>query len=88
MNNGYKLGLQASTAKCEAITKAGHTDDNALSRCVQFTFVTSTPSAGQAMDACLSARCDDLARAIPRLEAISAHGACVLHALAVIGGIC
>jgi hypothetical protein len=77
------IGLQMSTAERQAITKTSCIDDPVLSRFVQFTPDTATLlgallSAGQTMDTCLSARCDDMARRIPRLEAISAHDARVL----------
>jgi hypothetical protein len=82
-SEGIKYGLQLNSSKCEAITSCGLTAHNALDGFLQFTADTATLlgaplSTGQAMTDCLTARCNDLCRAVERLKLIYAHDAVVL----------
>ena len=81
---GASRGLFLNDQKCESITANGQPPDDALLR----DFIQLTPTSatllgapliiGPAMDKCLQQRCNDLERAISRLELITSHDALVL----------
>jgi hypothetical protein len=80
---GAPKGLLLNDAKCEAITTTGQSTDVLLQQFIQLspfsaTLLGAPLVAGPAMDACLNTHCNDLERAISRLELISAHDALVL----------
>ena len=82
-SEGLKYGLQLNFSKCEAITTCGVTSHSPLDGFLQFTpdratLLGAPLSTGQALTDCLSARCDDLGRAVERLKLVSAHDALVL----------
>ena len=77
-------GLFLNDQKCESITANGQPPGDALLR--DFRQLTPTSATllgaplviGPAMDKCLQQRCNDLERAISRLELITSHDALVL----------
>jgi hypothetical protein len=80
---GVKYGLLLNSSKCEAIIPCGFSAHSALDGFLHFTVDTATLlgaplSTGQALTECLTARCNDLCRAVERLKLISAHDALVL----------
>lgn len=81
---GSKYGLQLNISKCEVITNAATQLANSiLNQFHQFTPATATLlgaplTTGSAMDAELTKRCDDLERAVDRLQHVSSHDALVL----------
>jgi hypothetical protein len=82
-NKGAKYGLHLNPSKCEAITLNGTSSHHTLRNYQQFTPKTATLlgaplSKEQAMDECLTARYNDLSRAIERLKSISAYDALLL----------
>jgi hypothetical protein len=82
-SEGIKYGLQLDSSNCKAITSCGLTAHNALDDFLQFTADTATLlgaslSTGQAMTDCLTTRCNDLCRAVERLQLISSQDALVL----------
>jgi hypothetical protein len=83
LSEGVKYGLLLNASKCEAITPCGFSTNSALDGFLQFTVDMATLlgaplSTGQVLTECLTARCNDLCRAIKRLKLISAHDALVL----------
>jgi hypothetical protein len=80
---GPSYGLRLNTVKCEAISKRGTVDEPILAAFQQITpdraILLGAPlGSGRAMEEMLAARCEDLARAISRLETIQSHDALVL----------
>ncbi|HSN24572.1 MAG TPA: reverse transcriptase domain-containing protein, partial [Methylomicrobium sp.] len=80
---GVEYGLRLNVAKCEAISLCGITSHATLVSFQQFTPETATLlgaplSTGQALTDSLTARCADLARAVDRLNMVSAHDALLL----------
>ena len=81
---GAFRGLFLNDQKCESITANGQQPDDALLRdFIQLTTTSATLLGaplviGPAMDKCLQQRCNDLERAISRLELITSHDALVL----------
>ena len=80
---GPEIGLTLNSTKCEVITSSGICTMAGLSAVQQRMPVTSlllgAPlTTGSAMDECLTTRCDELSRAVSRLQSISAHDALVL----------
>jgi Reverse transcriptase (RNA-dependent DNA polymerase) len=80
---GPSFGLKLNIAKCEILSTHKPTGRSVLAEFQHYTPDTASLlgaplDQGQAMDKRLSARCEDLARIISRLELISAHDALVL----------
>ena len=80
---GPSRGLCLNESKCEAITTSGQSSIDLLQEFIQLTPSSATLlgaplMVGQAMDECLSKRCDELERATTRLELITSHDALVL----------
>ena len=83
LSDGFKYGLQINSSKCETITLRGLSPNSSFDGFQHFTPNTATLlgaplSSGQAMIDCLTARCNDLDRAVDRLKYLSAHDALVL----------
>jgi hypothetical protein len=83
MLEGPPKGLLLNANKCEAISRSGQVSDSLLQQFVQLstsaaTLLGAPLRKGQAMDSCLNKRCEDLERAISRLQLLSSHDALVL----------
>ena len=80
---GPSFGLKLNIAKCEIISTHKLIGRSILAQFQHYTpdtasLVGAPLDQGQVMDVRLSARCEDLARIISRLELICAHDALVL----------
>jgi hypothetical protein len=80
---GNDIGLQLNEKKCEFISKSAISKDPVFAKfnhlSVEEADLLGAPlTVGIAMDAALSRRCEDLARAATRLSSIAAHDALVL----------
>lgn len=81
--SGRDFGLFLNDGKCEAISQQGSVTEPQLQHFIQMTPSKSTLlgaplTKGDAMDICLTKRCNELERAISRLSLISSHDALVL----------
>ena len=80
---GKELGLLLNDKKCEFISRTAVSVDPAFRNFVHLSteeaeLLGAPLTVGSAMDAALSSRCDDLARAATRLSSIAAHDALIL----------
>lgn len=80
---GEEIGLQLNDMKCECISCSGSTTEPAFKHFLQMdpqnaTLLGAPLITGKAMDSTLDKRCNDLSRAISRMNSITAHDALVL----------
>jgi len=80
---GEEIGLRLNDLKCEFISSTGRSTNPVFQHFVHLTvdnadLLGAPVIVGTAMDRALSNRCDDLSRAVSRLQLIPAHDALIL----------
>jgi hypothetical protein len=80
---GHEIGLKLNLKKCEFISASGQSVEPIFSDFIHLdpqnaSLLGAPLTAGQAMDAMLNSRCEDLTRAISKLKLIAAHDALLL----------